>query len=247
MNEADVLRQGCIKNIGLSRGVGSERNVDKPELLNSSWGSFGNMYFVESTYPLASQANLKLIFNSLLLVIIDIDYIKDNVIMDKIIAIREYLDKDVNSLVEAVNDKAILNNTVITGPYGSNEAQSWIAYNQALYNDRGSSEKNFAITSNDTLIGSIGYSKAGAKTAEIGFWLAKDFRRQKIMQQILPLFLSEHVKSQGIVLVTAHVFVRNSSSRDFLIAQGFSRTDQKVEPFIKHGIAIDQIVYEKKV
>lgn len=132
-------------------------------------------------------------------------------------------------LVEYLNDVSIYTNTLnIPHPYKASDADWWIDH-IAQEKRRLGLQPNWTIRNTDNqLLGGIGMVINGdtiAPVQEIGYWLAKPYRRQGIMTDAI-MALTKHCfkKHKEIDAITAHIFDHNEPSMATIRKAGFMMT-----------------------
>jgi len=136
---------------------------------------------------------------------------------------------DKEMLVEYLNDIAIYKNTLnIPHPYELKDADWWIDH-IAKEKRRLGLQPNWTIRDQaNQLLGGIGMVINGdviAANQEIGYWLAKPFRRQGIMTDAIKAMTAHCFKKYAdIDTITAHIFHHNEASMGTIKKAGFTMT-----------------------
>ncbi len=131
---------------------------------------------------------------------------------------------DAGDLVFFMNDREIIKNTLnIPFPYTYESAVSWI---ELVEEKR--KEYNFlvdwAIRYDGRLVGGISFLNPEDffhKKGEIGYWIGKAYRNQKIMTRILPIFCKYGFDKFELETIEAKVFEWNQNSMKLLENVGF--------------------------
>ncbi len=165
------------------------------------------------------------------------------------IAIREglylggYHEGDQATLVKYLNDADVYNNTInIPHPYTSVDARWWIEHIQKEDRRLGL-QPNWTIRhAEDGLVGGIGMVINGDAIEayqEIGYWLAKPYRRLGIMSDVIKV-LTDHCfkKYKEIEAITAHIFEDNKASQATIKKAGFHMTRLIDDYYQKEGLSI---------
>ena len=138
-----------------------------------------------------------------------------------------YHEGDKELLVQYLNDVAIYRNTLnVPHPYNVEDADWWIDH-IAQEKRRLGLQPNWTIrNANNELLGGIGMVITGDAVSahqEIGYWLAKPYRRQGIMTDAV-IALTGHCfkKYKEINAITAHIFDHNEASMATVKKAGFT-------------------------
>ena len=134
---------------------------------------------------------------------------------------------DQEFLVRYLNDVSIYANTLnIPHPYEPSDADWWIDH-IAQEKRRLGLQPNWSIrNANNELLGGIGMVINGdaiESIQEIGYWLAKPYRRQGIMSDVI-IALARHCfkKYKEINAISAHIFDHNDASMATAKKAGFT-------------------------
>jgi [ribosomal protein S5]-alanine N-acetyltransferase len=167
------------------------------------------------------------------------------------IELTEVRDTDKAALVQHLNDLTIFENTLmIPYPYTEASAEWFINYAREMDAEHGFVVE-FAIRTEGVQIGGIGLmlNNSGNKKhkAEIGYWIAKTYRGQGIITEVL-INLVEHVfNTTHLVRLEATVFEPNLASQKALEKAGFEREGFVKKYIVKpeDGIPRDIVLYGK--
>jgi ribosomal-protein-alanine N-acetyltransferase len=124
------------------------------------------------------------------------------------------LDKE--AYLEYFNDGEISACTpLIPYPYTQEAADWWISH-RAKFRKQWGKEISFVIRNTEgMLIGAVGaedFPLGESHRAEVGFWLARDYRRRGITTAALSVFVSYAFEQLGVVRLTAHTLDFNIAS-----------------------------------
>ena len=156
-------------------------------------------------------------------------------------------------LVEYLNDIAIYSNTLnIPHPYEAADADWWIDHITKEKRRLGH-QPNWTIRNADNeLLGGIGMVVNGdviEPIQEIGYWLAKPYRRQGIMSDVIKA-LSRYCfkKYKEIDTISAHIFDHNDASMATAKKAGFTMI-RLIDDYYKKGnqtIAAYEFLLDRK-
>ena len=154
-----------------------------------------------------------------------------------------YHEDDLSKLVEYLNDLTIYNNTLnIPHPYTAEDANWWIDHISKEARKLGY-QPNWTIRHKVSgMIGGIGMVVHGddiASKQEIGYWLAKPFRRQGIMTEVIKTFCNYCFNNHKVIqCISAHIFVKNEASQATIKKAEFEMT-RLIDNYYKKG---DQLI-----
>jgi len=159
------------------------------------------------------------------------------------VAIRPYLVRDVDALVQCANDREVWRNLRdrFPHPYTKGDARDWIDQVQSL-----EPVTNFAITVDGQFAGGIGLAlnqDVHRLSAEIGYWLGKKYWGQGVMSKLLRPAADYFFAQHEIVRIYAVVFDWNPASARVLEKAGFEQEGRLKRSVIKDGIICDQLLY----
>ena len=159
------------------------------------------------------------------------------------IELREYVESDIDVLVELANNKNVSNylTSAFPFPYTLDDARWWIG--------TGSKEGiHRAILFNGQLVGSVGATPGVGdreKQASVGYWLGEPYWGKGIALAALQLLVSEIFETTDIVRVYAWVFQPNTRSARVLEKAGFEHEATIKKSLYKHGKIYDELIYSK--
>jgi len=171
----------------------------------------------------------------------------DRINLTTLIALTPFLEGDEPNLVRYLNEPAIVANTLmIPSPYAEQDAHDWIALTQKNAEQYGR-YTNWAIRHAEVgLIGGIGrmvQTGLEGHRDEIGYWLAAPFRGQGIMPMAIQAFTRKLFEEEGLVKITANVFMHNRASARALEKVGFISEGVLKQHYYKNGIYLDALAY----
>jgi [ribosomal protein S5]-alanine N-acetyltransferase len=146
-----------------------------------------------------------------------------------------------------MKDPEISRNTLaVPFPYTETHADEWI---NSREREACSPEKIFAIRRPDGyLIGAIGVARMNTNmpdSMEFGYWLAKPYRRRGIMTRAISAFAVHAFEQLALKHVYAIPFVDNIASQRALEKAGFRRMQMLPRHFLKDGVYLDGIRFER--
>jgi [ribosomal protein S5]-alanine N-acetyltransferase len=160
------------------------------------------------------------------------------------IILRPWSIHDASELAEIANNKNIADNLrdLFPFPYSVKDARNWLK----MILPGNLPPRNFAITSDKHLVGSIGIVPKVdiyRKNAEIGYFLSEKFWGQGIASRAIKAVTSYAFNEFDIVRVYAEPFADNRQSRRALEKAGFTLEAKLVRNVIKNGIIKDSCIY----
>lgn len=159
--------------------------------------------------------------------------------------LRRFKTDDALLLINYLNNPEVMQflSPKIPNPYTIDDARWWI--------ETGSKAGHtFAIEQNGHFIGCIG-AVAGefeySKSAEVGYWLAKEYWGQRITSQALVLLIEKIQQNNDIVRLHAVVFEGNTRSAKVLEKVGFAQEGCLHKAIYKQGAFYNALVYGKVI
>jgi ribosomal-protein-alanine N-acetyltransferase len=133
-------------------------------------------------------------------------------------------------------------------PYTQEDAQSWV---QARINASRTRpmESHFAVRRPDGfLVGGIGLilnGVRGAHRAEIGYWLAREYRNRGLITVAVKTVTQYGFEQLNLTRIEATAFVKNTASQRVLEKAGFACEGVLKGYHRKHGRPIDVCMYAR--
>ena len=147
----------------------------------------------------------------------------EGLIVDHEITLTKFSVSDKPFLINYLNDQEIYNNTLlIPFPYRAEDADWWLTRMTEL--DAAGKQSDWVIRKNGELIGAISRKELYGENAhkdEIGYWLARPYRRQGIMTKVIDCLCTYLIKQKGLIRIEAPVFEHNIASGKVLKKNGF--------------------------
>lgn len=164
------------------------------------------------------------------------------------ILLTAHTNSDVSQLAERIGHKAIADFTLtIPYPYSREDAEMFI--NQAMVQNQGSLQRNWAIRHHkEGLIGGIGiHYKFGPNSHkdEIGYWLTPDLWGHGIMTEVVGVFVNKMVELRDLKRIEAPVYTSNFRSSKVLENNGFIKEGVMLNAYHKNGQYFDAALYAK--
>lgn len=152
---------------------------------------------------------------------------------------------DAQDLALAINDKAILNNLRdgLPYPYTQRDAETFI---QGVLDAPQGSQYAFAIQLEGRAIGSIGLfrqSNIHARTAELGYYIARPHWGKGIMTRAVQEACGYVLDNTDIIRIFAEPFARNLPSCRVLEKAGFVCEGTLRKNAVKNGEILDMKMY----
>lgn len=159
------------------------------------------------------------------------------------ISVRPLRKGDQEDLSANANDLDIWNNVrdSFPFPYTVEDAENWIALNL-----RNKITHHFGITVNDHVVGGIGVTPGEdiyRYSAEIGYWLGKNYRGNGIASKALMLVLPYYFNELGLHRIYAGVMAENTLSAAVLTRCGFRQEALIRQNIFKNGRFHDEVVF----
>ena len=166
------------------------------------------------------------------------------------ISLTEFRKTDKAALVKYLQDAVISRNTLtIPHPYTEKDAETWLKIVFEKYESIGDSTEFVVRNSDGELIGGIGrlvLKGINAHSDEIGYWLAKPFRGQGIMTEVVEKFTNHCFEYfPNLVRIEARVFSFNKGSVRVLEKAGFQKEGFLRKAYLKNGKLIDAYLFAK--
>jgi RimJ/RimL family protein N-acetyltransferase len=140
-----------------------------------------------------------------------------------VITLRKYTVDDAKALTTLANDYEVSKylRDAFPYPYTKEDAERFLSFVTNLSPQKG---VEFAILVDDIFVGAIGLTFATdmyRKTAEIGYWLGKEYWQQGIITKAIEMMVDYTFKNFPIHKITAEVFYDNIGSQKALEKNGF--------------------------
>jgi RimJ/RimL family protein N-acetyltransferase len=157
--------------------------------------------------------------------------------------IRPWRRGDELSLVRHANDREVWLNLrdSFPHPYKMMDARRWVVRMSAAREP-----ESHALEVDGHAVGSIGLVRGSdvyRLSAEIGFWLAREYWGRGIMTEAVGAFTRYGFSQMGLLRIFAHVFEWNAASMRVLEKNGYVREGVLRKSAFKAGRAIDQVLY----
>lgn len=157
--------------------------------------------------------------------------------------LREFVAGDADSLAKHANDPAVAEflREIFPSPYTLQDAQWWVSEGHKLNNSC-----NRAIVVDGECVGNIGANFGSGEhrfTAEIGYWLGRNYWGQGIVTEAVAVFtgyLFSNYELQRIIAPVAH---ENVASIAVLKKSGFSREGVLRNNMYLRGKFYDEHIY----
>jgi ribosomal-protein-alanine N-acetyltransferase len=156
-------------------------------------------------------------------------------------------DGDQAAYLEHFRDKETTDHLLLVPyPYTEQDANAWVLtrLEAALEQPR---ETQFALRRHDGfLIGGIGFmlgKGVSAHRGELGYWVAKDYRRRGLAAAAIEAIIAYAFRDVGLRRLQAWVFVHNAASQRVLERAGFRREGLLQGYHLKNEVLLDTIIY----
>ena len=158
--------------------------------------------------------------------------------------VRPFARDDAASLALHANDRGVWRNLrdLFPHPYALKDAQNWLA--------RTTQEPwtSFALEVEGAAVGGIGYepqSDVYRHTAEIGYWLGREYWGRGIVSEAIDAFARELFASRCMTRLEAGVYAWNPGSMRALEKAGFLREACMRKAAFKDGEFVDVMLYAR--
>ncbi len=140
--------------------------------------------------------------------------------------LRAPTNKDIGDLIEGLNNLEVSGNLEsLPYPYTKKEATEWVERVKKMFRKKESESISFNIElkSERKIIGGIDFHKINyfKKTADIAYWLNKDYWRQGIISEAVKEILSFGFGKLGLRRVNLHAYTSNEASNAVAKKFGF--------------------------
>jgi ribosomal-protein-alanine N-acetyltransferase len=157
--------------------------------------------------------------------------------------VRSFRPDDAPSIARHANDRAIWINLrdQFPSPYSLADARRWIEKVAGA-----EPQTHFAIVVDGAAAGSIGLhlkQDVRRRSAEIGYWLGKDFWGRGIATEAVRAVTGHALARFDLVRLYAGVFEGNQASMRVLENAGYTREARLRKAIIKDGRTMDLVLY----
>lgn len=161
-------------------------------------------------------------------------------------ALRPWTTEDAPALAGYFNNINIWNNLrdYIPHPYTLKDAEKFIAGQEGI-----SPVQNFAIISNNQLVGGIGIvllDDIYRMNAELGYWIAEPFWGLKLASEAVGLMTSYAFENFSINRIVAEVFDYNRASMRVLEKNGYYLETVRRKGILKNDFLTDNFIWVKQ-
>lgn len=177
--------------------------------------------------------------------------ISNDIVLDgKILFLKSVEFADSKELAERANDFDVANmmGPEFPHPYGEKDADSYKLFIKSNWSK--GVEYSFSIfkktDSGAELAGGIGIevNKQAQKVKNLGYWLAKDYRGQGLMQEAVDLVLDFSFNKLNLRKVEAHAYSVNPASIRVLESAGFVKEGIEREASLdRNGVVMDDHIF----
>jgi len=159
------------------------------------------------------------------------------------VSVRAFGEADLPQLVHHGNDIAVWRTLRdrFPYPYSEADARAWLDFVATAQ-----PVTNFAIAYDDACVGGIGYLRrtdVERHSAEVGYWLGKEFWGRGIATTALSLFVAHVFETSDLIRLDATVFDTNPASARVLEKCGFRREGILRRAVVKDGRVLDSYLY----
>ena len=160
-------------------------------------------------------------------------------------ALRPWEEADAASLARWADDPGIAAHLrdVFPSPYMESDAAWFIRDCMAR---EGRNQMCRAVVVDGVAVGCVTVTRGSdvyRKSAELGYWLGRDFRGRGFMTEAVGGLCREAFAAWDIVRIQAEVFAPNAASRRVLEKAGFTPEGTKRAAVYKNGQVLDACVY----
>ena len=171
------------------------------------------------------------------------------VIINKNIFLSPHTKDDIPNWIKHLNDKILYRGTLaIPYPYKKKDALFFLQLSSNM-KKKSARDMNFAIrNTKGEMIGGIGFQGKYGKNShkdEIGYWLAKPYRKKGIMSKVLKRFCKFAFQERKLIRIEATIFPFNIASMKLVESCGFVFEGRLKKAYRKEGKYIDGMLYAK--
>ena len=160
--------------------------------------------------------------------------------------LRPFRRGDEPAIAENINDRLIERYTLnIPHPYTLQMARQWVDFNRKLKRAGDTTQRNFAIDLDGSVIGGVGLFRINGHSGEIGYWLGVKYWGRGIVPGAVKALTRYALKELKLRRVYAKVFSVNKASARVLEKAGYKYEGCLVKDHLKHGRPVDALVYAK--
>jgi len=136
----------------------------------------------------------------------------------KRIILRWAENKDVKDLCENAHDNEIAKNTRVPYPYQEKHAKDFIKKSKQFESKKENLLLVIELKQEKKVIGTVSLMRINWKhnNSELGYWLGKNYRGQKLMNEVIPLILEYGFKKLKLERIFAQTFDFNEASQKLL-------------------------------
>lgn len=161
--------------------------------------------------------------------------------------LRNFKDEDASSILKYADNRKIWLNLRdrFPHPYSIDDAKNFLSNVRAKQ-----PETFFAITSENEVIGSIGFSigqDVHRRTAELGYWLAEPYWNSGITTEAIQIIVEYAFDNFNLVRIFAEPYSSNIASTKVLEKCGFEFEGRLKSSVFKDGKILDQLLYAKTI
>lgn len=164
----------------------------------------------------------------------------------KRVLLRPLETEDAKSLQENINDPDIYKYTLtIPHPYEMSHAEWWINETQKRINEKKAYELGIELKETGKIIGGMGICRidAAKDSAEVGYWLGKDYWGKGIATEALDLLICFAFNELKLHRLYANTFIDNIGSQRVLEKAGFAREGRRKDAVKKDGKYYDDFLF----
>lgn len=152
------------------------------------------------------------------------------------LALRPFRTRDAREFARLAGDWAVASMTSdIPHPLDAAQALLW------LKPARG--EVRFAVEHGGRLIGGVGFYRRASGSAELGFWLGRDWWGQGFATEAARAVIKLGFQKQRVPVFTSAHFVDNAASRSVLLKLGFEATGACLIGCAARGSEVEAVTY----
>jgi RimJ/RimL family protein N-acetyltransferase len=144
---------------------------------------------------------------------------------DGVVTLRPLRPDDAEAVIAHLQDPEIPRWTGVPSPYGQAQFDEWLAGSAAAY-EQGLGVHLAIVGDDDRVIGAVGVQALDGERPDIGYWIAREARRQGIAARAVRLLRDWLAAERGCEHLEILVDPANGPSQRTALAAGFFATGE---------------------
>ncbi len=154
--------------------------------------------------------------------------VPDPSLTDGTITLRPFTLADVDDVTIACQDPEISRWTSLPSPYTTDHARLWILSHEHSWSSGERAPFAITATSDGAFLGSVSFSSFSwpTHTAEMGYWIARGARRQRVATRAVGLLCQWGFQSLNVTSIYLRTMIGNIGSEGVAKRAGFTKVGQ---------------------